>query len=85
MNRLTKFSSAGFGMVLLAGLAIYQGSPGLATGEEDSLVGTAVIEVPKTEENDGISVSAETPDTECDPTKTLEDPDFEDCDKLSQK
>jgi ribonuclease Z len=42
MNRFIKFSSAVFGMVLLAGLAYYQGRMDQATGEEDMLVGSAI-------------------------------------------
>ncbi len=37
-----RFSSAAMGMVLLAGLAYYQGRMDQALGEEDKLVGTAL-------------------------------------------
>jgi hypothetical protein len=44
MNRAMRFSSAAMGMVLLAGLAYYQGSVVPTLGEEDELVGTALVE-----------------------------------------
>ena len=71
MNRIARFSGAAFGMVLLAGLAYYQGHPDIATGEEDSLMGTVLPD-------DAVEV-------ECDPSKNPEDPDFEDCQQVSQK
>lgn len=85
MNRLTRFSSAAFGMVLLAGLAYYQGNPDLDTGDNASLVGTAVIDSPEVEENNEELTTEEVAETDCDPSKTFEDPNFEDCKKLSQK
>ncbi len=85
MNRLTKFSSAAFGMLLLAGLAYYQGSPELDTGDSGSLVGTAVIDSPEVEENNEELATEEVAEAECDPSKDPEDPNFEDCDKVSQK
>jgi hypothetical protein len=85
MNRLTKFSSAAFGMVLLAGLAFYQGSPELATGDNDALVGTAVIDSQEIEENYEELATEEAAETDCDPSQDPEDPNFEDCDKVSQK
>jgi len=42
MDRMMKISSAAFGMVLLAGLAYYQGRVDQALGEEDMMLGTAV-------------------------------------------
>ncbi len=45
MNRLVRFSSAGLGMVMLAGLASYQGRSELAPDEQDKLSGTALVEV----------------------------------------
>jgi len=50
MSRLIKYTSAAFGMVLLAGLAYYQGHPDLVTGEEGSLVGTVLPETPRDEQ-----------------------------------
>ena len=44
MNRAMRFSSAAMGMVLLAGLAYYQGSVDHTLGAEDALVGTALTE-----------------------------------------
>ncbi|MCJ7815038.1 MAG: hypothetical protein MUP31_03205 [Xanthomonadales bacterium] len=47
MNRVTRFSSAAFGMLMLAGLAYYQGHEDLAAGEQGSLVGTAITKPPE--------------------------------------
>lgn len=85
MNRLTKFSSAAFGMLLLAGLAYYQGNPDPDTGDNASLVGTAVIDPPEVEENNEELANEEVAETDCDPSKNPEDPNFKDCDKVSQK
>ena len=41
-NQLARFGSAAFGMVLLAGLAFYQGRPGQVPVDQDSMVGTAI-------------------------------------------
>jgi hypothetical protein len=46
MNRVTRISSAAFGMLLLAGLAYYQSLPDPGRGEEGSLVGTALSKPP---------------------------------------
>jgi len=85
MNRLTKLTSAAFGMALLAGLAYYQGNPALTTAEESSLVGTAVNGLPDTETKAGSLAVDGAAKPDCDPSKTPDDPDFEDCDKISQK
>ena len=53
MTRTMRFSSAALGMVLLAGLAYYQGDGGLTTGQEAIMAGTAV------------SQSVEGPDMDC--------------------
>jgi len=42
MNRVTRFTSAAFGMLMLAGLAYYQGHDDPTAGERGSLVGTAL-------------------------------------------
>jgi hypothetical protein len=42
MNRVTRFTSAAFGMLMLAGLAYYQGHDDPLSGEQGSLTGTAV-------------------------------------------
>ena len=52
MTRLVRFSSAALGMVLLAGLASYQGRMELGQGEEDILTGTAIVETAGMNEND---------------------------------
>ena len=52
MNRMARISSATLGMVLLAGLAFYQGRGELAPGEEDMLSGTALAESTQMNESD---------------------------------
>jgi hypothetical protein len=42
MNRIVRFSSAAMGMVLLAGLAYYQGGMESPVGERDMMTGTAI-------------------------------------------
>jgi hypothetical protein len=42
MSRVIRFSSAAVGMVLLGGLAYYQGQPDPTLGQEDILIGTAI-------------------------------------------
>jgi len=84
MKRIIRFSSAALGMVLLGSLAYYQGHPGMAAGDEDALVGTALAE-PQMKEQAETSIAEETADAECDPSANPEDPDFENCEKLSQK
>jgi hypothetical protein len=84
MKRIIRFSSAAFGMVLLGGLAYYQSHPGMAVGDEDALVGTALAGSQMKDQAE-TSVAEETSDAECDPSANPEDPDFENCEKLSQK
>jgi hypothetical protein len=67
MNRVTRFTSAAFGMLLLAGLAYYQGHEDPLTGEHGSLIGTAVIKEP------------ERPQIDCDNPATLNEQDLEFC------
>ena len=52
MTRLVRFSSAALGMVLLAGLASYQGRVELGQGEEDILTGTVLVETADMNESD---------------------------------
>ncbi len=47
MNRVTRISSAAFGMLLLAGLAVYQGDGPRVTVEDGSLAGTALAKKPE--------------------------------------
>jgi hypothetical protein len=47
MSRVTRITSAAFGMLMLAGLAYYQGHEDLAAGEQGSLIGTALPEKPE--------------------------------------
>ena len=47
MSKVTRITSAAFGMLMLAGLAYYQGHGDLAAGEQGSLVGTALSEKPE--------------------------------------
>lgn len=70
MKRITRLTSAAFGMLLLGGLAYYQGRPGLATGDEDVLVGTALAEG---------QAENKTPDSECESAADTENSDLEDC------
>lgn len=42
MSRMVRFSSAAIGMLLLAGLALYQGRVEDSPDQEDVLVGTAL-------------------------------------------
>ena len=84
MKRTIRFSSAALGMVLLGSLAYYQGHPGMATGDEDALVGTALAE-PQLKEQVETSIAEEANDAECDPLANPEDPDFKNCEKLTQK
>ena len=44
MNRVTRFSSAAFGMLMLGGLAYYQGHEDPTAGQQDVLIGTAISE-----------------------------------------
>ena len=62
MNRVAKFSSAAFGMVMLLGLAYYQGRVDQATGEEDKLVGAAVAAGSDMEAIDGNSPTRALPE-----------------------
>lgn len=59
MHRVTRISSAAFGMLLLAGLAYYQGNPDPTAGQSGALVGTAVVKTP------------EKPDIDCENTAAL--------------
>jgi hypothetical protein len=52
MTRLVRYSSAALGMVLLAGLASYQGHMEVAPGEEDILSGTALVEAADVNKSD---------------------------------
>jgi hypothetical protein len=72
MNRMMRFSGAATGMVLLAGLAYYQGRVDVTRGEEDILAGTALIE------------SSEMQVTDCENTTELNRQEVEVCaDKLA--
>jgi hypothetical protein len=62
MNRPMRFSSAAMGMVLLAGLAYYQGRMDQALGEDDKLVGTAFAATADTEPVEGNSPTRALPD-----------------------
>jgi ribonuclease Z len=62
MNRTMKFSGAAFGMMLLAGLAYYQGRMDQALGEEDKLVGAAVADTAAMEPIEGNSPTRSLPE-----------------------
>lgn len=85
MNRLSKYTSAAFGMALLVGLAYYQGDPKLATGDPGSLVGTAVLDAGEAADSTVQPASDTGADVDCDFSDESEDPDFETCDKITQK
>lgn len=67
MNRVTRFTSAAFGMLMLAGLAYYQGHDDPLSGEQGSLTGTAVTS------------QAERPQIDCDNLDALDEQDREFC------
>jgi hypothetical protein len=52
MTRTLRFSSAALGMVLLAGLAWYQGEGGLTAGQESIMAGTAVSDSGEQQDSD---------------------------------
>jgi hypothetical protein len=70
MNRMMRFSSAAFGIILLAGLAFHQGRVELAPGEEDLMSGSALAE------------SVEIPDGDC---ESMADPNAQDADSCPEK
>jgi hypothetical protein len=51
MNRVTRISSAAFGMLLLLGLAYYQVLPDPTRSQDGALVGTAMTKNPKAAED----------------------------------
>jgi len=61
MNRVTRISSAAFGMLLLLGLAYYQVLPDPTRSQDGALVGTAMTKKPVAAESD------------CDDTANLSD------------
>lgn len=67
MNRVTRISSAAFGMLLLAGLAYYQTQPDPVGNQEGSLIGTALKDPPKTAKN------------ECEGNTGQKEPDADSC------
>ena len=75
MNRVMRFSSAATGMVLLAGLAYYQGSVDPTLGKEDALVGTALAEPDDIDVTKDL-VMDEVHASECESTSG---PDADDC------
>ena len=64
MSRVIRFSSAAMGMVLLAGLAFYQGKVDISAGEEALMSGTAL---------------SETTASDCENTAGPEDKDTDTC------
>jgi len=51
MNRVSRISSAAFGMLLLLGLAYYQVLPDPTRGQDGALVGTAMTKKPEATED----------------------------------
>ena len=76
MNRVTRMSSAAMGMVLLAGLAYYQGGMGPDAEEQEILAGTVISE---TDEQVQIAESFESGELECEETADSDQPDNETC------
>ena len=52
MTRTMRFSSAALGMVLLAGLAYYQGDADFTRSQQEILTGTVLTEAARKQEND---------------------------------
>jgi hypothetical protein len=83
MNRAMRFSSAAMGMVLLAGLAYYQGSVDHTLGEEDALVGTALAEPADIDVTNELAVEVMY-DDDCKSTAGLADPAVDDCTEIER-
>jgi len=73
MSRVTRITSAAFGMLMLAGLAYYQGHEDPTSGEQGSLVGTALSENPEQKNID------------CKNLEELDEQDKEFCAKKDQR
>jgi hypothetical protein len=80
MNRAMRFSSAAMGMVLLAGLAYYQGSVVPTLGEEDALAGTALAERADIDVTKELAVD-EVLESECESAAGMGDSGAGDCTK----
>ncbi len=78
MNRAMRFSSAAMGMVLLAGLAYYQGSVDPTLGEEDALAGTALAESADINATKELAMDEEHAG-DCESTAGLDDPAADEC------
>jgi len=83
MNRVMRFSSAAMGMVLLAGLAYYQGNVDHTLGKEDALVGTALPEPADLDVTKELVVD-EVDASECENTADLDGPGAGDCTEKEQ-
>jgi len=83
MNRVMRFSSAAMGMVLLAGLAYYQGSVDPTLGKEDSLVGTALAQPADIDVTTELAMD-EVHDSECESTADLDDASAGECTEQAQ-
>ena len=78
MNRAMRFSSAAMAMVLLAGLAYYQGNVDHTLGGEDALVGTALTEPADLNVTKELVVD-EMHESECESSAGLNDQGAGDC------
>jgi len=78
-----RFSSAAMGMVLLAGLAYYQGNVDHTLGKEDALVGTALSEPADLDVTQELVVD-EVDASECESTAELDDASAGDCPEQAQ-
>ena len=81
MSPLLRYSSAAVGMVLLAGLAYYQGGMGPAAGEQEMLAGTVI---PETNENMPAADPYENPETGCEQASETDQADREPCSEKNQ-
>ena len=83
MNRVMRFSSAAMGMVLLAGLAYYQGNVDHTLGKEDALVGTALAKPADIDVTKDLAVD-EVHASECESTDGQDDTGNDKCTEQEQ-
>ncbi|MFC1696596.1 hypothetical protein ACFL1C_10870 [Pseudomonadota bacterium] len=81
MSPLLRYSSAAVGMVLLAGLAYYQGGMEPAAGEQEMLAGTVI---PETIENMPVADRNENPESGCEQASETDQADREPCSEKNQ-
>lgn len=74
MNRVTRFSSAAFGMLMIAGLAYYQGHEDLTAGEQEVLIGTNVPEASDQAGPERLEANTDDCEAKSDPKEPGQDP-----------